>query len=53
MGCVRQSNGREAVMETLVIGAVVVYLVIKLWKFVIWLVMMGVIALVIYLQFLT
>jgi hypothetical protein len=40
-------------METLVIGAVVVYLVIKLWKFVIWLVMMGVIALVIYLQFLT
>lgn len=40
-------------METLAIGVVVVYLVIKLWKFVSWLVMMGVIALVIYLQFLT
>lgn len=40
-------------METLAIGVIVVYVVIKLWKFVSWLVMLGLIGLVIYLQFLT
>jgi hypothetical protein len=41
------------VIETLAIGVVVAYLVIRLWKVVIWLAMMGVIAHGIYLQFLT
>jgi hypothetical protein len=40
-------------MEAIAVGLVVLYIVIKLWKFVSWLVMLGLIALVIYLQFLT
>jgi len=40
-------------MEVVAIGVVLAYIFIKLWRFVLWLVMIGAVALLIYLQSLT